>query len=76
MMRSHNLNWHDHGGYTEMTAPSSNVNITAKDKTKETIAHETLLENNSTEVIKSERNFVNKTLSQNNSLDVSENTIT
>ena len=22
MMRSDNLNWHDHGSYTEMTAPS------------------------------------------------------
>ena len=22
MMKSNNLNWHDHGGYTEMTAPS------------------------------------------------------
>ena len=32
MMRSDNLNWHDHGGYTEMTAPSLKVNATDKDK--------------------------------------------
>ena len=28
MMRSDKLNRHDHGGYMEMTAPSSNVNVT------------------------------------------------
>ena len=28
MMRSDNLNWYVYGGYTEMTAPSSNVNVT------------------------------------------------
>ena len=38
--------------------------------------HETLSENSSTDVSKSERNIVNKTLLQNNSTDVSENTIT
>ena len=38
--------------------------------------HETLSENSSTDVRKSERNTVNKTLSQNNYADVSENTIT
>ena len=27
MMRYDKLNWHDHGGYTEMTAPSSNINV-------------------------------------------------
>ena len=34
MMRSDNRNWYDHGGYTEMTAPSSNVNVMDKDKLK------------------------------------------
>ena len=34
MMRSENLNWHDHGGYTEITDPSSNVNATDKDESK------------------------------------------
>ena len=28
MMRSNNLNWYDHGGYTKMTAPYLNVNVT------------------------------------------------
>ena len=28
MMRSDTLNWYDHSGYTEMTAPSSDVNVT------------------------------------------------
>ena len=32
MVRSDGLNWHNHGGYTEMTAPSLNVNVTDKDK--------------------------------------------
>ena len=30
MMRSDNLNWHDHSGYTKMTALYSNVNVTSK----------------------------------------------
>ena len=38
--------------------------------------HKTLLENNSKDVSKSERNIVNETLSQINSMDVPENTIT
>ena len=32
MMRSDNLNWYDHGGYTEMTAPYSNGNVTDEDE--------------------------------------------
>ena len=75
MMRSDNLNWHDHGGYTEMTALSSNVNVTNEDKSKEIIVHKTLSDNSSADVIKSERNIVNKTLLQNNYGDVSENNI-
>ena len=31
MMISDNLNWHNHGGYTEMTALSLNVNVTDED---------------------------------------------
>ena len=31
MMRSDNLNWHDHSGYTKMTAPSLNVNFLDED---------------------------------------------
>ena len=34
MMRSDQLNWHDHGSYAEKTAPSSNVNVTDKDESK------------------------------------------
>ena len=32
IMRSDNLNWHDHGGYTEMNAPSSTINVTGEDE--------------------------------------------
>ena len=59
-----------------MNAPSSNVNATDEDKSKEIIVHETLLEKNSTNVSKSERNIVNETLSLNNSAHVPENNIT
>ena len=38
--------------------------------------HKILLDNNSKDVGKSERNIVNKNLSQNNSADIPENTIT
>ena len=34
MMRSDNLNWHDHSGYAEITVPSSNVNVTDEDESK------------------------------------------
>ena len=34
MMRSNNLNWHDHGRYTKITAPSLNVNVTNEDESK------------------------------------------
>ena len=59
-----------------MTAPSSNVNVMKESKLKEIIMHETLLENNSTDVSESERNVVNENLSQDNSADLPENTIT
>ena len=76
MMRYNNLNWHNHGGYTEMTYPSLNVNATEKDKSKRIIVHEGLSDNFSTDVIESKRNIVNGILSQNNSTDLSEYTIT
>ena len=50
MMRSDKLNWRDLGSYTEMTAPSSNVNVTDEDESKEIIVNESLLENNSKDV--------------------------
>ena len=34
MMRSDKLNRHNHGGYTKMTAPSSNVDVTDEDESK------------------------------------------
>ena len=76
MMRSDELNRHDHGGYTEMNPPSLNVNVLDKDESKEIIVHGNLSENNSTEKSESERNIINKTLLQNNSAEIPQNTIT
>ena len=76
MMRSDNLNWQDHGGYTEITDLSLNVNVTEKDESKCIIVHKSLSWNVSTDVGKLKRNIVNETLSQNNSANVSEYTIT
>ena len=59
-----------------MTAPSSNVNFTDEDESKEIIVHENLSENSSTDISEPERNIVNKALSQNNYADVLNNTIT
>ena len=42
MIRYDILNWHDYGGYTKMTAPSSNVNSTDEDVSKRIIVHKTL----------------------------------
>ena len=76
MMISDKLNRHDHGSYTGKTDPSSNVNVTNEDESKEIIVHETLSKNQSKDVSESERNFFNKTLLQKNSVDVPENVIT
>ena len=76
MMRSDNLNWYNHGGYTEMTAPSSNVNFTEEEESKQIIVHETLSKNSSTDVSESKHNIVNETLLQNNSADAPKNIIT
>ena len=53
MMRSDQLNWHVHGSYTGKTAPSSNINVTDEDKSKEIIVQENLSENISKDVSKS-----------------------
>ena len=45
MLRCGEDNQHVHGGYTEDTAPSSNVNDMDEDKSKEIIVHEPLSEN-------------------------------
>ena len=63
MMRSDNLNWKDHGGYTEITAPSLSVNATDEDESKRIIVHRTLSENFSTDVRESKLNIFNETLS-------------
>ena len=60
MMISDNLNWYDHGGYTEMTDTSLNVNATDEDESKRIIMHKGLSDNCSTDVSKSKRNIVNK----------------
>ena len=76
MLRCGEDNQHVHGGYTEKTALSSNVNDTDEDESKEIILHKPLSENLSMDVSKSECNIVHKTLSQNNSSDVPTNVIT
>ena len=75
MMRSNNLNWRNHGGYTEITALFLNVNATDEDESKRIIVHRGLSDNRYTDVSESKRNIVNKIESQNNSADVSDYTI-
>ena len=70
MMKYYNLNWHDHGGYTEMTSPYLNVNVTDEEESKCIIVHEKLSENCSTDVSESKRNIINETLLHNNSVCV------
>ena len=50
---SDEYNQHVHGGYAEVTAPSSNVNDTDEEESKETIVHKPLSENLSMDVSKS-----------------------
>ena len=76
MMRSDEYNWHVHGSYAEETDPSSNVNDTDEEESKEIIVHEPLLKDLSMYVSKSECNIVHENLLQNNSSDVPTNVIT
>ena len=76
MMRSDQLNRHNHRRYAENTAPSLNVTVTDEDESKEIVVHKTLLENQSKDGGKSECNIVYETLSQKNSADVPANAIT
>ena len=76
MMRSNNLNWHDHGGYKEKTVPSLNVIATYEEESKHIIVHEGLSESCSTNERESKHRIANETWSQKNSADVSEYTIT
>ena len=48
MMRSDKLNWYDQGGYTKMTAPYLNVNVTNESESKRSIVNEKLLQSGST----------------------------
>ena len=43
MMRNDALNWNGYSGYTEMTAPSSNINSTDEGESKRITVHEILL---------------------------------
>ena len=63
MVRYDNLNLYDHGGYTEMTDLSSNVNVTNEGESKRSIVNETLLQRCSTNEKKSKYSIVSKTLS-------------
>ena len=45
MIISNNLNWYDHSGYTKMTAPYSNVNVTNESKSKRSTVNEKLSHN-------------------------------
>ena len=69
-MISDTLNWHDYGGYKEMTASSSNVNFTDEDESNRIIMHKTLLQSCSTDEEESKQSTANKNLSQNYSADV------
>ena len=64
-----------HGSYAEETAPSSNVNVTDEDESKEIIVHKTLSENQYKDTSKSECNIFHEDLLQNNSADVPDNVI-
>ena len=80
MMRCGENNSHVHDGYEEEMAPSSDVNDTEKDESKNSIVHEPFQkppsENLSMDVSESECNIVNETLSQSDSSDVPTNVIT
>ena len=64
MMRYDNLNWYDRGGYTEMNAPSSNVNITNEGESKRSIVNENLSQSCSTKENESKLSIYNEHLSQ------------
>ena len=63
MMISDTINWHDYGGYKEMTDPSSNVWSTEEDESKRIIAHKGLSQSCSSKEGESKRSIVNETLS-------------
>ena len=66
MMRSDKINWYDHGGYKETTAPYSNFYVRNESESKCSIVHQTLLqkysakENELRSTKNNESEFVNK----------------
>ena len=76
MLRFGEDNQHVYDGYAEETSPSSNVNDTDENESKQFIVHKPVSENLSMDVSESEWNIVHKTLSQKNSSDVRTNVIT
>ena len=72
MMIGDTLNWHDYGGYTEITAPSSNVYSTYKGESKCIIVHKTLSQNCFANKDESKQSIVNENLLWNYSADVDE----
>ena len=79
MMRCGENNHHVHDGYEKEMAPSSDVNDTDEDESKNSILHEPFdepsLENLIMDVSKLECNIVNKTSSQSDSSDIPTNVI-
>ena len=65
IMISNNLNWYDHGGYTKITAPYSNANVTNEGESKLSIKNENLSQSCSTNENKSKHSIVSETLSPN-----------
>ena len=60
MMRSDNLNWYNHGGYTKITAPYLDVNVTNEGESKCSIVNEKLSQSFSTNNNKSKRSIFNE----------------
>ena len=65
MMRSDTLNWHDYGGYTEMTPPSTNIYTTDEGESKRIIVQKTLSQSCSTNEGVEKCSIINKTLLRN-----------
>ena len=69
MMRSDNFNWYNHGGYTKMTAPYSNVNVRNEGESKRSIVNKKLSDSCSMDERESKCSIINEPLSRNCSAD-------
>ena len=76
MIRSDNLNWHDHGSYTEITDPYLNVNATNKDESKRIIVQKNVIRELFYRHKRIKTQHRQQNVSQKNSANVSEYTIT